>query len=133
MALYAPRILIAPIGCSFSSLRCAPSSSTHRSCVRRAMPRRPSAASVMSRDVTTLLLGLRGWGLGFWSGLGLGLRRGSRRLVVVAVLDVLVLVFLHHARDIHDQVTGRQVHDLHALRVAARDADAFDRHADHDP
>src|SRR5882672_5713720 len=129
MALYAPRILNAPIGCSFSSLRCTPSSSTHRSCVRRAIPRRPAAASVMSRDVTTLLLGLRGWGLGFR--LGLGLRRGSRR--VVAVLDVLLLVFLHHARHIHDQVTGRQVHDLHALRVAARDADAFDRHADHDP
>src|SRR6266850_2576798 len=130
MALYAPRILNAPIGCSFSSLRCAPSSSTHRSGVRRAIPRRPAAASVMSRDVTTLLLGLRGWGLGF--GLGLGLRRGSRRLVVVAVLDVVVLVFLHHARDIHDEVAGRQVHDLHALRVAARDADAFDGHADHD-
>src|SRR5882762_6771698 len=92
MALYAPRILNAPIGCSFSSLRCAPSSSTHSSCVRRAIPRRPAAASEMSRDVTTLLLGLRGWGLGLGLGLRLRLRRGGRRLVVVAVLDVVILV-----------------------------------------
>src|SRR2546426_4358870 len=88
--------------------------------VRRAIPRRPAAASWMSWDVTTLFLGLL-----------LGLVLGWRRLVLVLV-DLLVLVFLHDARHIHDEVAGRQVHDLHALRVAAGNADPLDRHADHD-
>src|SRR6266487_550993 len=124
MALYAPRILNAPTGCSFSSLRCAPSSGTKTSGVRRAIPRRPAAASWMSRAVTTLLLG-------FGLRLGLGLRRGRGCLVVVR-FDLL-LIFLDHAGHVHDQVTGSEVHDLHALGIAARYADAFDRHADHDP
>src|SRR6267143_4544964 len=102
MALYAPRILNAPIGCSFSSLRCAPSSSTHRSCVRRAIPRRPSAASVMSREVTTLLLPLR-----------LG------RCLVLVLIDGVIFIFPDDPRHIHDEVAGRQVHDLHALGVTA--------------
>src|SRR2546427_260870 len=107
--------------------------------VRRATPRRPSAASVMSREVTTLLLGLRGSGLGLAWGLGLGAwglglgGGGTRCLVVVPVLvDRFVFVFLDDARDIHDQVAGGQVHDLHALRVAAGNPDPLDRHADHD-
>src|SRR6266545_3534738 len=124
MALYAPRILNAPTGCSFSSLRCAPSSGTKTSGVRRATPRRPAAASWMSRAVTTLLLG-------FGLRLGLGLRR--RRWRPVLVLFDLLLIFLHHARHVHDQVTGSEVHDLHALGVTARDANPFDRDADHDP
>src|ERR1043166_1072872 len=102
MALKAPRILNAPIGCSLSSLRCAPSSSTYRSRVRRAMPllRSAAAASWMSGAVTTLLLGLGAWGFG----LGLGLRRRRRRrFVVISLGDVLVLVFLYDARHIHHQ------------------------------
>src|SRR5258706_12283657 len=94
------------------------------------MPRSPSAASVISREVTTLLLALRGWGLGL--SLGLGLRRGSRALVVITLLDVVVLVFLHDTSDVHDEIAGRQVHDLHTLRVAAGNPNPFDRDAHHD-
>src|SRR5207249_3787574 len=89
--------------------------------VRRAIPRRPAAASWISRGVTTLLLGLRlGLGLGWW------------RLVLVLV-DLLVLILFHDPRHIHDEVARREVHDLHALGVAAGNADPLDRHADHDP
>src|ERR1700694_2054192 len=127
MALCAPRILNAPMGCSFSSFRWAPSCSTYSSGVRRATPRSPAAASWMSRGVTTLLLGL---GLGLRLGFGLGLGRGGIALVFFARV---VFVFLHHARHVHDEVAVCEVHDLDALRVAARDADALDGHADHDP
>src|SRR5438034_11261780 len=103
------------------------------------MPRSPSAASVMSREVTTLLLALRGWGLGLswglglWAwGLGLG-GGGTRCLVVITLLDVVVLVFLHDASDVHDEIAGRQVHDLHTLRVAAGNPNPFHRDAHHDP
>src|SRR5437773_3368026 len=96
--------------------------------VRRATPRRPSAASWMSWEVTTLLLWLR-----FGLGLGLGLGLGRRRSLVLVLVDRLVLIFLHDARHIHDEVARRQIHDLHALRVAAGDPDALDRDADHDP
>src|SRR6267143_6338017 len=87
------------------------------------MPRSPAAASWISSGVTTLLLGRFGLGLG----LGFGLR------LVAVLLVPLVVLFLHHARDVHDQVARGQIHDLHALRVAAGDADPLDRHADHDP
>src|SRR5438477_10823684 len=84
----------------------------------------------MSREVTSLLLGLPGWGLGL--GLGLGLRRGSRSLVVLVLRHVVVLVFLYDPRDVHDQIAGRLVHDLRALRVAAGNSTPLDQHADHD-
>src|SRR3989475_1472070 len=43
------------------------------------------------------------------------------------------LLLLDDARHVHHQVARDEVHDLHALRVAAGDADALDRDADHDP
>src|SRR6266536_6550177 len=119
IALYAPRILKAPTGCSFSSFRWAPNASTYTSGVRRATPSSPRAASRMSWRVTTLFLRL-----------GLGFRLG--RLVLV-VLGAVLLFFLHHARHVDDEVAGGEVHDPDALRVPARDADPLDRHADHDP
>src|SRR5439155_14906676 len=100
--------------------------------VRRAIPRSPSAASLMSREVTTLFLGLGAWGFG----LGLGLRCwcGRRRGLVLVFVDFgFVFVFLDDARHVYDQIAGREIHDFDALCVAAGDADAFDRHADHDP
>src|SRR5947207_2190791 len=96
------------------------------------MPRSPSAASVMSREVTTLLLALRGWGLGLGLSLGLGLRRGSRALVVVPLHDGLVRVLHHDTSDYHYDIAVRHVHDLHTLRVTAGNPNPFDRDADHD-
>src|ERR1051325_10967543 len=79
--------------------------------------RRLAASAISSWAVITLFLG---FGL------------GTRRWRLVFFLTDLFFVFLHHARDVHHEIARRQVHDLHALRVAAGDADALDRHADHD-
>src|SRR5213079_3627495 len=49
------------------------------------------------------------------------------------LLPVIRFVFLHDPGHVHHQIARRHVHDLHALGVAARNADALDRHADHDP
>src|SRR6266487_6816713 len=87
------------------------------------MPRSPAAASRISSALTTLLL----------FRLGLGLRLGFGFRLVAAALAGLVVLFLHDPRHVHDEVAGGQVHDLDALRVAAGDADALDRDADHDP
>src|SRR3989442_11957060 len=85
--------------------------------------------------LTTLLFLLRRLRLRFRlcrSLLGLGGRpRGV--FVVRVALTVVRHVFLHDPGDVHHQITRRQVHDLHALGVPARNADALDRHADHDP
>src|SRR5207237_9109539 len=78
--------------------------------VRRAIPRRPSAASLMSREVTTLLLGF---------GLRLGL--GRRRRLVFILFDGFVFILLHEARHVHDQITRGKIHVLDALRVNADD------------
>src|SRR2546423_10748187 len=131
IAVYAPRNLNAPIGWRLSSLRCAFKGSTKRSGVRTATPTSPAAASRTSWAVTTLLLFLlRLLGLRR-SLLGLGGRAGSVFVVRVAVA-VFRLVFLHDPGHVHEQIARGQVHHLHALRVAARDADPLDRHADHD-
>src|SRR5256886_4738353 len=132
IAVYAPRNLNAPIGWRLSSLRYALSGSTKRSGVRTATPTSPAAASRTSWAVTTLgflfllLLRLRGGGL-----LGLG---GLARRVLVVPLAVAVfrLVFLHDPGHVHQQIARGQVHDLHALGVAAGDANPLDRHPDHD-
>src|SRR5712692_7328424 len=101
--------------------------------VRTATPASPAAASRTSWAVTTLFfLLLRLW-LRLCRGLfGLG-GRPRRSLVLRVVLAALSVVFLHDPGHVHHQITRRQVHDLHALGVAARNADALDRHADHDP
>src|SRR6266545_6424141 len=88
------------------------------------MPRRPAAASWMSAGLTILLLCL--CRLGF----GLRLRRAA---VLIVPLVALLALLLHHARHVDDEVAGDEVHDLHALRVAAADADALDGDANHDP
>src|SRR5882672_7494781 len=86
------------------------------------MPCSPAAASWISSGVTTLLLRS-----------GFGLRTGTTtRLRSLVVVPVLVPLFLHYARHVHHQVAGGEVHDFHALRVAAGDADPLDRDADHD-
>src|SRR2546430_6075436 len=129
IAVYAPRTLNAPIGWRLSSLRYALSGSTKRSGVRTATPASPAAASRTSWAVTTLGLlfllrvGRRQLGLG-------GLPRSV--LVVRLGCAVLRLVLLHDSGHVHQQIARGQVHHLHALRVAARDANPFDRHADHD-
>src|SRR5439155_5280418 len=137
IALYAPRSLKAPMGCRLSSFRYAPSDSTKRRGVRTATPTSPAAASRTSSAVTTLLFLLRRLRLRLrlrlWRGL-LGLGRSPRGGVVVRVaLAVIRLVFLHDPGHVHHQIARCQVHDLHTLGVAARNADALDRHADHDP
>src|SRR3989440_4831287 len=126
IAVYAPRSLNAPIGWRLSSFRYAFSGSTKRSGVRTATPASPAAASRTSWAVTTLLFLLLRRRL-----LGLGGRTGSVFVVRVAVA-VLRLVFLHDPGHVHEQIARGQVHHLHALGVATRDADALDRHADHD-
>src|SRR5439155_347740 len=100
--------------------------STKRSGVRTATPTSPAAASRTSWAVTTLLFLLLRRSL-----LGLGGRAGSVFVVRVAVA-VFRLVFLHDPGHVHEQIARGQVHHLHALRIATRDADALDRHADHD-
>src|SRR2546421_8674339 len=126
IAVYAPRSLNAPIGWRLSSFRYAFNGSTKRSGVRTATPTSPAAASRTSWAVTTLLFLLLRRRL-----LGLDGRAGSAFVVRVAVA-VFRLVFLHDPGHVHKQIARGQVHDLHALRVAARDADPLDRHADHD-
>src|SRR5256885_6989172 len=137
IAVYAPRNLNAPIGWRLSSLRYASSGSTKRSGVRTATPASPAAASRTSWALTTLLFLLRRLRLRLrlrlWRGL-LGLGGSPRGAVVVRVtLAVIRLVFLHDPGHVHHQIARGQVHDLHTLGVAARNADALDRHADHDP
>src|SRR5439155_21982521 len=131
IALYAPRSLKAPMGCRLSSFRYAPSGSTKRKGVRTATPASPAAASRTSSAVTTLLFLL------FWLRLRLGRALfalgGRPRRVVVVRVAVVRFVFLHDPGHVHHQIAGRQIHDLHALRVAARNPDPLDRHANHDP
>src|SRR5437870_10973799 len=125
IALYAPRSLNAPTGWRLSSFRYALIGSTKRRGVRTATPASPAAASRTSCALTTLLFLLRlrpGRGL---PGLG-GRARGG---ILVRLLTILRVVLLHHPGHVDHQVTRGQVHDLHALGVAARDANAFDRHA----
>src|SRR5213596_215114 len=105
--------------------------------VRTATPASPAAASRTSWALTTLLFLLRR--------LRLRLRfRLCRRLLDLGgrprgidvfriTLPVIRFVFLHDPGHVHHQIARRHVHDLHALRVAARNADALNRHADHDP
>src|SRR5437879_11692216 len=103
--------------------------------VRTATPASPAAASRTSWALTTLLFLLRRLRLRFRlcrSLLGLGGRpRGV--FVVRVALTVVRHVFLHDPGHVHHQITRRQVHDLHALGVPARNADALERHADYDP
>src|SRR6266568_5516424 len=95
--------------------------------VRTATPASPAAASRTSWALTTLLFLFRRLRL-------LGLGGGPRGVFVVHVaLTVVRFVFLHDPGHVHHQITRRHVHDLHALGVPARNADALDRHADHDP
>src|SRR5437879_13027593 len=102
-----------------------------RSGVRTATPASPAAACRTSWAVTTLLfLLLRLLYLGRSL---LGLAGRARSVLVLGIaLPVVSLVFLHHPGHIHQQIGRGEVHHLDALRVAARDADALDRHADHD-
>src|SRR5438309_1596211 len=102
-----------------------------RSGVRTATPASPAAASRTSWAVTTLLfLLLRLLYLGRSL---LGLAGRARSVLVLGIaLPVVSLVFLHHPGHIHQQIARGEVHHLDALRVAARDADPFDRNADHD-
>src|SRR5947208_8915265 len=101
--------------------------------VRTATPASPAAASRTSWALTTLLFLLRRLRLRLWRGL-LGLGGNPRGAVVLRVaLAVIRLVFLHHPGHVHHQIARGQIHDLPALGVAARNADALDRHADHDP
>src|SRR5205809_4175862 len=101
--------------------------------VRTATPARPAAASRTSWALTTLLFLLRRLRLRRWRGL-LGLGGTPRGAVVIRVtLAVIRLVLLHHPGHVHHQIARGQIHDLHSLGVATRDADAFHRHADHDP
>src|SRR5882672_10225690 len=89
------------------------------------MPRRPAAASWISAALTTLLFLFR---------CGLRLRLGLRPIAVLVVALVgLLALFLHDAGHVDDEVADDEVHDLHALRVAAADADALDGDANHDP
>src|SRR5437667_2296708 len=103
--------------------------------VRTATPASPAAASRTSWALTTLLFLLRRLGLRFRLCrrlLGLGGRPRGIAVFRIA-LPVIRFVFLHDPGHVHHQIARRHVHDLHALRVAARNADALDRHADHDP
>src|SRR5438093_13351490 len=99
--------------------------------VRTATPASPAAASRTSWALTTLLFLFRRLRL-CRSLLGLG---GRPRGIAVFrfALPVIRFVFLHDPGHVHHQIARRHVHDLHALRVAARNADALNRHADHDP
>src|SRR5438876_6786537 len=103
--------------------------------VRTATPASPAAASRTSWALTTLLFLLRRLRLRFRLGrrlLGLGGR--PRGIAVFRItLPLVRFVFLHDPRHVHHQIARREVHDLHALGVAARNADALDRYADHDP
>src|SRR5207245_2892538 len=103
--------------------------------VRTATPASPAAASRTSWAVTTLLFLLRRLRLRFRlcrSLLGLGGRPRGIAVFRIA-LPVIRFVFLHDPGHVHHQIARRHVHDLHALGVPARNADALDRHADHYP
>src|SRR4029077_19952390 len=103
----------------------------NRSGVRTATPSSHAASSRTSSALTTLLFLFRRLRL---CGSLLGLGGRPRGVVVVRVaLTVVRFVFLHDPGHVHHQITRRQVHDLDTLGVAARNADALDRHADHDP
>src|SRR5690242_1445134 len=102
--------------------------------VRTATPASPVAASRTSWAVTTLLLLLLLLRLLCLRRSLLGLAGRARSVLVVGIpLPVVGLVFLHDPGHVHEQIARGEVHHLDALRVAARDADPLDRHADHDP
>src|SRR5882762_7213847 len=121
------------MGWRLPSFRYALSGSTKRRGVRTVTPASPEAASRTSWALTTLLFLLRRLRLRLWRGL-LGLGGSPRGAVVIrATLAVIRFVLLHHPGHVHHQIARGQIHDLHSLGVATRDADAFHRHADHDP
>src|SRR5436309_14877658 len=104
--------------------------STKCSAVRTVTPTSPAAASLSSSTVTTLFFLLLRLRLRLWRGL-LGLGGTPRGAVVLRVtLAVIRLVLLHHPGHVHHQIARGQIHDLHTLGVATRDADAFHRHPD---